>query len=195
MSACLQPSDALIVVDVQRDFLPGGALAVSHGDQIIPVVNRLLTRFSCKVFTRDWHPADHLSFSAQPAFTDKSWPPHCVQNTPGAEFHPDVRADLADRIVSKGADPKQEAYSGFQGTDLASWLQARMVKRVFVAGLATDYCVKATALDAKAAGFSVFVVTDAVRGVDQPAGSAAAALDDLEQAGVRLTTSQEMLKT
>jgi nicotinamidase/pyrazinamidase len=193
MSISLQPSDALVVVDMQKDFMPGGPLAVNQGDQIIPIINRLLARFSCRVFTRDWHPAHHISFSAHPTFKDNSWPPHCVQNSPGAGFHPSLRVDLADRIISKGTDQKQEAYSGFQGTDLEAWLEARNVQRVFIAGVATDYCVKATALDAKAAGFSTFVIQDAVRGVDQPAGNAAAALAELEQAGVLLTTSQELL--
>jgi nicotinamidase/pyrazinamidase len=193
MVISLQPSDALIVVDMQRDFMPGGALPVPQGDLIIPAINRLAARFACRVFTRDWHPPKHLSFSARPTFKDKSWPAHCVQNTPGAGFHPSLRVDLADRIISKGTDPRQEAYSGFQGTDLEAWLEARNVQRVFIVGVATDYCVKATALDAQAAGFSAFVVTDAVRGVDQPAGSAAAALAELERAGVHLTTSQELL--
>lgn len=193
MAISLQPSDALIVVDMQRDFLPGGTLAVNQGEQIIPLINRLLARFSCRVFTRDWHPANHVSFSAHPTFKDGSWPAHCVQNTPGADFHPALRADLADRIISKGSDPQREAYSGFQDTDLEAWLEARNIQRVFVTGVATDYCVKATALDAKTAGFSVYVIQDATRGVNQPAGTEAAALADLEHGGINLIDSRELL--
>jgi nicotinate phosphoribosyltransferase len=186
--------DALIVVDVQNDFCPGGALAVAEGDLVVPLVNRLLPLFRHRVFTRDWHPPDHVSFADPPEFRDKSWPPHCVQDTPGAEFHPDLLVPPDALIVSKGDEPGREAYSGFQagGIDLAAWLGERGVRRVFVTGLATDYCVRATALDARAAGFKVTLVEDAVRGVAPE--TTAAALRDLDEAGVARTTSVALLE-
>ena len=186
--------DALIVVDVQNDFCPGGALAVAEGDLVVPVVNRLLPLFLHRVFTRDWHPPDHVSFADAPEFRDKSWPAHCVQNTPGAEFHPDLVVPPDALIVSKGDDPGREAYSGFQagGVDLAGWLNERGVRHVFITGLATDYCVRATALDARAAGFEVTVIEDAVRGVAPE--TTAAALRDLDRAGVARIGSIALLE-
>jgi len=186
------PQDALIVVDVQNDFLPGGALAVARGDEVVPIINRLLPLFPVRAFTRDWHPPDHISFSRDPKFMDRSWPPHCVQHTPGAHFAPNLLIDPGDRIVNKGFQPDQEAYSGFQGTDLREWLSARGIRRVFVAGLATDYCVKATALDALAAGFQAVLVTDAVRAVDAPPGTGEQAVAQMRSAGVALMGSQEL---
>jgi nicotinamidase/pyrazinamidase len=195
MSSSLSPQAALIVVDMQNDFMPGGALAVADSDQIIPVINQLLPRFPLRILTRDWHPKDHISFSDQPSFTDKSWPAHCVQDTPGAEFHPDLRQDLADKIVSKAQTPDQDAYSGFQDTDLESWLAHKNVLRVYIAGVATEYCVKSTALDAMQAGFETFIISDAVRGVNLPPGSETAEINRLQKAGVRLISSQEILST
>ena len=186
--------DALIVVDVQNDFCPGGSLAVAEGDLVVPVVNRLLPLFRHRVFTRDWHPPDHVSFADLPEFRDKSWPAHCVRDTPGAAFHPDLIVPPDALIVSKGDDPEREAYSGFQagGTDLAAWLRGHDVRRVFVTGLAADYCVRATALDALAAGFEVVLIEDATRGVAPE--TTAAALLDLDQAGVARTTSAALLE-
>jgi len=195
MATAITPQDALIVVDMQNDFMPGGALAVKDGDQIVPLVNRLLERFKIRVFTRDWHPADHISFASKPAFTDKSWPAHCVQNTPGAEFHHDLKQNLADKIVSKGTDSRQEAYSGFQDTDLAEWLKQKDIRRVFVVGLATDYCVKSTALDAKQAGFTTYVIRDATRGVDNPPGNEEAEIQLMKNTGIHIILSQELLET
>jgi nicotinamidase/pyrazinamidase len=184
--------DALLVVDVQNDFLPGGALAVAHGDEVVPVINRLLPRFRVRAFTRDWHPPNHISFSPEPKFVDQSWPAHCVQHTPGARFASNLMIDPLDHIVSKGQQPGLEAYSGFQGTDLREWLTARGIRRVFVAGLATDHCVKATALDALAAGLQAVVVTDAIRAVDVPPGSGEQAVAQMRAAGVSLIGSQEL---
>jgi nicotinamidase/pyrazinamidase len=184
--------DALIVVDVQNDFLPGGALPAQGGEQIVPVINRLLPCFETTVLTRDWHPANHASFSTIPAFTDKSWPAHCVQNTWGAEFHPDLRVAEATRVLSKGTAPEKEAYSGFQESDLAVWLRQKQIQRVFIAGLVTEYCVKTTALDARKEGFEVFVIQDAVKGVNHPLGSAAAAEQAMLAQGVHFITSQEL---
>ncbi len=186
-------TDALIVVDVQNCFLPGGSLGVEEGDQVIPVINRLVPLFEHKVYTRDWHPPDHVSFAAEsPEYHDLSWPPHCVQNTEGAEFSTALDVVPDALVVSKGDDPDREAYSGFQasGIDLAAELRGRGVERVFVTGLATDYCVRATALDAKKAGFEVVLVRDAVRGVAPE--TTKRALAELDQDGVDSTISEEI---
>lgn len=183
----IDANDALIVVDVQNDFCPGGALAIADGDGIVPGVNALLPRFKIRVFTRDWHPADHCSFSDAPRFVDKSWPPHCVADTPGAQFHPALSVPTDATIVSKGTDAAKEAYSGFDGTPLAETLRANGVRRVFVCGLATDYCVKATALDALKNGFETVVIDDLCRGVNNPVGTARAAIDAMKSAGIRMS--------
>ena len=181
--------DVLIVVDVQRDFCPGGALAVPRGDEVVPVINRLLALTSWStVATRDWHPADHCSFRAQGGI----WPPHCVAGTDGAAFHPALDQGRIRRVVSKATTSDAEAYSGFQGTDLAVQLAALGIRRAFVCGLATDYCVKATALDARRAGLDVVVVEDAIRGVEVRSGDCAAALAEMQAAGVVLATSAEL---
>lgn len=189
----IQPDDVLIVVDVQRDFCSGGALAVADGDAVVPVINRLLPRFRHAVFTRDWHPANHCSFSEPPTYQDGGWPAHCVQNTEGAQFHPALEMPPDAWVVSKGTDPARENYSDFEGTDLGSQLDARGIRRVFVGGLATDYCVKATALDARARSMEAFVFTDACRGVDVPPGTAAAAIDAMRAAGVVMITEEDVL--
>jgi len=188
----IQPTDALIIGDVQVDFCPGGALPVSGGDHIIPVINRLQPRFQHRFFIRDWHPANHMSFSDDPHFVDRSWPPHCVANTPGAQFHPDLDVPPDANIVNKGADPDKEAYSAFSGTDLAKQLRMRGIRRLFLTGLATDYCVKSTALDARREGFDVMLVEDATRGIDVPRGSVDAALDTMKDAGVDVIQSGDM---
>ncbi|HEU5329878.1 MAG TPA: isochorismatase family protein, partial [Thermomicrobiales bacterium] len=153
--------DALIIVDVQNDFCPGGALAVGEGDEVVPVLNRLAPHFGTVVATQDWHPANHRSFTAQGG----EWPPHCIAGASGAAFHPALQTDQIDVTVHKATAPDQEAYSGFDGTDLAEQLHRRGVRRVYVGGLALDYCVDATALDAKRAGFDTYVIRDATRAV------------------------------
>lgn len=183
---------ALIIVDVQNDFCPGGALAVADGDQVVPVINRLVSRFAVVATTQDWHPADHCSFAEEPKFVDKSWPKHCVAETPGAELHealvlPDTRLS-----VQKGTDAGVEAYSGFQGTGLAEMLKEQNVKKVYVCGLATDYCVKATALDALESGFETSVVLDGCRGVNVPEGSVDDAIKALREAGVDTISSDQV---
>ena len=183
---------ALIVVDLQNDFCPGYSLGVAGGDEIIPVINRLVNSFDTVVYTRDWHPANHVSFAENPQFIDKSWPAHCVAGTPGAEFHPDLLVRPDGSIVDKGTDPAVEAYSGFQGTGLAEKLRERQVDTVYITGLATDYCVKATALDALKAGFRAFVVVNASRGVDNPPGTVEDALNELRAAGVGIITDAEI---
>jgi nicotinamidase/pyrazinamidase len=158
-------TDALVIVDVQRDFLPGGALAVPDGHAVIPVLNRWIDAANEAglpiVFTRDWHPADHVSFEAQGG----PWPPHCVRDTPGASF--DERLHIPDdaTVVSKATTAGAEAYSGFDTTDLAETLRGLGVERVFVGGLATDYCVRATVLDALEEGFEVRVIDEGIRGI------------------------------
>ncbi len=186
-------TDALIVVDVQNCFLPGGSLGVEEGDRVIPVINRLVPLFEHKVYTRDWHPPDHVSFAPEtPEYHDLSWPPHCVQNTEGAEFSTALNVVPDALVVSKGDDPDREAYSGFQasGVDLTAELRDGGVERVFVTGLATDYCVRATALDAKKAGFEVVLVRDAVRGVAPE--TTKRALVELKQEGIDSVNSEEI---
>jgi nicotinamidase/pyrazinamidase len=184
--------DVFVVVDVQRDFCPGGALPVPGGDEVIPVINRLLPLFGRWVYTRDWHPTHHVSFSEQPRFRDGSWPPHAVQGSAGAAWCDGLEMPMNAILVSKGDDPDHEAYSAFQvkRLDLAEFLRLRKVERVFVAGLATDYCVRQTALDARVAGFTVFVVEDAVRGVAPD--TTAAAFADLDAAGVVRIRSDQL---
>jgi len=184
-------TDALIVVDVQRDFCPGGALPVPRGDEVVPVLNEWLRCVGAlKIATRDWHPADHCSFEGQGG----PWPPHCVQDTAGAELHPALASDRLDHVVSKGTDACQEAYSGFSGPELLRLLRARGVRRLWIAGLATEYCVKATALDARKHGFEVFVIEDAVRGIEARPGDIAAARKEMEAAGVRFVRSDDVHK-
>ncbi len=179
--------DALLVVDVQNDFCPGGALAVPDGDKIVPVTNSLVRRFEKIFTTQDWHPLNHISFKERGG----DWPPHCVAETEGAAFHPDLDVGRAIHIL-KGNEPDREAYSGFQGTDLADRLRRAGVERIFVCGLATDYCVRATALDGLKSGFPVVVVTDAVKGVEVNPGDSEAALAEMKDAGAILTDSASM---
>jgi nicotinamidase/pyrazinamidase len=184
-------TDALIVVDVQRDFCPGGALAVPEGDAVVQVLNRWLRETTVPVIaTRDWHAEDHCSFKARGG----PWPPHCVQGTEGGELHPDLDADRIDRLVSKGTDPGKDAYSGFDAPDLLPDLRKRGVERLWVGGLATDYCVRATVLDALKKGFEVFVIEDAVRGIDAEPGDVEGALNEMRAAGAELVATDEVEK-
>jgi nicotinamidase/pyrazinamidase len=173
---------ALIVVDVQNDFCPGGALAVPDGDAVVERVNRLASEASFVVATRDWHPPDHGSFAEQGG----PWPVHCVSGSPGAELHPGIDRSRIDAIVDKGQTRDREGYSGFEETELERLLHEHDVDRVDVAGLALDYCVKATALDAKRAGFDVVVHRDATRAVEVEPGDADRAVQELRAAGVEV---------
>ncbi len=179
----LQPGDALIVVDVQKDFLPGGALAVPEGDAVIAPLNAWIARFRAAglpvIATRDWHPPNHCSFREQGG----PWPVHCVADTPGAAFADDLQLPEDAWIVSKATEADREAYSGFQGTDLAERLKAAGVRRLFVGGLATDYCVLNTVKDALANGFTVFLLTDAIRAVNVNPGDGDRAIAEMTAAG------------
>jgi nicotinamidase/pyrazinamidase len=189
MSVTIEPDDALIVVDVQHDFLPGGALAVATGDRIFEPINALAPRFRRVYATRDWHPADHSSY----AQAGGPWPVHCVAGTHGAAFDPRLKLEHVDVIVDKGTERETDGYSGFAATNLAGDLRANGVKRVFVCGLATDYCVKATALDAKAAGFATVVIADAAAAVNITPDDERHALDDVRANGVDVVESSEIL--
>lgn len=189
----IQPTDGLLVVDMQNDFMPNGALAVKDGHIIVPIVNKLLFNFDHRVFSRDWHPANHISFSSQPTFTDGSWPPHCIQNTSGAAFHPDLNIELADLIINKAENQNEEAYSAFQHTTLNDWLLKHAIKRLFIVGLATDYCVKHSALDA-AKYFETWVIGDAIKGVDVPAGSVETAIQEMESQHIHFISSKQLVR-
>jgi nicotinate phosphoribosyltransferase len=182
MDAPMRTPTALIAVDVQGDFLPGGALAVPGGDAVVAPLLQLAADADLVVATRDLHPPGHVSFVE----SGGPWPAHCVAGTPGAALHPAVDA-VAALVVSKGQDPRRDAYSGFDGTGLAGILRSRGVERVVIGGLATDYCVRATALDALRAGFDTEVATAAIRAVDVRPGDGAAAVEEMRRAGARVT--------
>ena len=186
------PGDALLVVDVQHDFLPGGALGIAHGDAVVPPLNRLLYAWRDRgwpVFlSRDWHPADHCSFTARGG----PWPVHCVAGTAGAEFAPSLRVAPGDTVISKATSRERDAYSALDGTPLAECLRRAAVRRLFIGGLATDYCVRATGLDARASGLEVVVLRDAVCAVDVQPGDGARALAELLSAGCEIATTDEV---
>lgn len=169
------------MVDVQNDFCAGGALAVPEADQIIEAVNRLAREVPLVIATRDWHPPDHGSFTE----CGGTWPVHCVRDTPGAQLHPDLDARL-DAIIDKGRTPDREGYSGFEDTQLDQLLRDHGVDTVHVVGLALDYCVKATALAAREAGFEAVVHTEATRAVELTPGDGARAAQELRAAGVEV---------
>jgi nicotinamidase/pyrazinamidase len=189
--------DALVVVDLQNDFCPGGALGVAGGDAVIPVLNRYAECFvaaGAAVFaSRDWHPAETTHFKA----SGGAWPPHCVQGTPGAEFHPELALPAETEVVSKGMDPREDAYSCFQaetgdGVPFAAALGELGVSRLFIGGLATDYCVKSTVVDGVKAGFEMVVLADAVAAVDLSPGDGVKALDEMRAAGARMIRLEDL---
>lgn len=202
---------ALILVDIQNDFMPTGALPVPEGDQIVPIVNALLPKFELVIATQDFHPADHGSFAANhdgkapgqlielDGLPQILWPVHCVQGTPGAALVDALDQSHIAKIFPKGTDPNIDSYSGLfdnghrKSTGLAEHLRASGVDEVFIVGLATDYCVKFTALDAAAQGFKTTLIEDACRGVNLEPGDAAAAVEQLRQAGVQIITSADLL--
>jgi len=190
----LTGSDAFLITDIQVDFLPGGALPVDGGDGIIPVVNDYIKRFeSAKshiIASRDWHPATHMSFKGQGG----PWPPHCVQGTAGAKFSPDLKLPKYALIISKATDPKREAYSVFDGTSLASELKKMGAKRLFVAGLATDYCVVNTVLDARKLGLETVVLMDATLGINVSPGDVDRAVEAMLKSGAQQATESNFLE-
>jgi nicotinamidase/pyrazinamidase len=206
----INDEDVLLAIDLQADFMPGGALAVEGGDEIVPLVNRLMSRFENVVATQDWHPPAHASFAtshedAKPfetkrlAYGDQTlWPDHCVQGTTGAALHPDLKIERAFLVLRKGMHAEIDSYSAFVEADgktttgLSALLKARGVKRVFACGLATDYCVAHSALDARAAGFATFVIEDACRAIDAN-NSLANAWARMNAAGVCRIQSREIL--
>lgn len=177
---------ALLIVDVQNDFCPGGALAVPSGDRVVPVINALMERFSVVVASKDWHPRRTVHF-------DK-WPVHCVHNTPGAEFHPGLRSEKIDQVFLKGTDANDDGYSAYEATnaDLEQYLKDRHVEELYVVGLATDYCVRQSAMDAQAKGFKTYVVTDAVAAVDVKENDGVRALKEMQEAGATLVSSADV---
>ncbi len=180
-----------MVVDVQRDFCPGGALAIRDGDKVVPKLNKVIKSFIRAglpvFFTRDWHPPDHVSFKSQGGV----WPPHCVEGTRGAEFHPKLRVPKGAVVISKGTEPKLEAYSGFQGTDLDKRLKDFGVGEIMIGGLTTDYCVKQSSLDALGAGFKVKVLEDCIKGVNLHENDSKLALTEIVSKGAELVSSSE----
>ncbi len=205
----IDDASALLVIDVQNCFLPGGSLAVKDGDQVVPVINRLAKGFSNVVMTQDWHTPSHVSFASSHAgkkpfeSIDLSygkqvlWPDHCVQGTDGASLSKDLSIPQAELIVRKGYHKDTDSYSAFTEADgktttgLAAWLKARELQRLFIAGLATDFCVAWTALDARKAGFDAYVIEDACRGIDTQ-GSLAKAWADMAKAGVKRIQSSDI---
>ncbi|WP_082555140.1 bifunctional nicotinamidase/pyrazinamidase [Devosia sp. Root635] len=206
----ITPRDVLVVVDLQYDFLPGGSLAVSGGDEIVSLINTLARKFTNVVFTQDWHPADHISFASQhpgkapfetvdlPYGRQVLWPDHCMWNTHGAELSTDLDIPHGQLIIRKGYNRLIDSYSGFQEADretltgLAGYLNERDVDRLYVVGLATDFCVGWTAIDAAAGGFDVTVIEDATRAIDN-AESLAKAWADMAEAGVERMMSKDIL--
>ena len=207
----MKKQDALIIIDVQNDFCPGGALAVKDGDSVVPVINSLSGRFNTVVVTQDWHPAGHLSFASShsaaapydtfvlPDGTEQTlWPDHCVAGTEGAQFHPALQIDSADLILRKGTNPDIDSYSAFLENDritvtgLQGYLSARGVTEVYICGLATDYCVFFSAMDAADSGFSPSVVIDACRGIDVPEGNIAGVVSTMEKRGIVILESGDM---
>jgi nicotinamidase/pyrazinamidase len=203
--------NALILVDLQNDFVPGGALAVSEGNRVIPIANDLMPKFDLVVATQDWHPANHGSFAANHPGKNPGdmielgglpqvlWPVHCVQNTRGAEFVSGLDAGKITKVFQKGTDPAIDSYSGFfdnghrKKTGLGDWLSERKVQDVYVMGLATDYCVKFTAIDARGLGLNVFLIEDGCRGVNLKPGDVARAVEEMKNSGVNIMQSREVL--
>lgn len=192
MKLLINKKDALIIVDVQRDFCKDGALPVPKGQEVVPILNkyiRLFKTFRASIFvTRDWHPNNHISFKNFGGV----WSPHCIKDSEGAMFHPDLKLTEEIKIISKATKPSEEAYSGFSGTDLQNELMRKDVKRVFIGGLATDYCVKNTVLDALKIGFETFLLVDAIRGVNIKSTDSKKAIKEMIQKGAKKITYNEI---
>ncbi len=201
---------ALLMIDLQNDFCKGGSLAIPDGDAVIPLANELQAYFDVVVATQDWHPHDHMSFvSYHPSAKvgdeiivrqtpQTLWPDHCVQQTKGAEFHPDLHTQRIDRIFYKGIDQSIDSYSAFfdnahlRSTGLGDYLLNLKIKNIYIMGLATDYCVKFSALDAVQLGFHVYLIEDACRGVELKSGEIANAINEMRHAGVEMTSVKQV---
>lgn len=205
----IDEKDALIIVDMQNDFLPGGSLSVEEGDFIIKEINMTAKKFKKSggfvVLTQDWHPKNHLSFASNHPgkipgneFTSEDgaigpvlWPDHCVQNTKGAEFHKDIKIDLGDKIIKKGINPNVDSYSGFQDndkkseTDLREYLNSVKIKRIFICGLALDYCCYFTAMDGVDFGYDVYFLVNLTRGIDVPEGNVKRVFENMKKKGIK----------
>lgn len=201
---------ALVIVDVQNDFVPGGALAVSEGDQVVPLINELQLKFRHVIGTQDFHPADHGSFAANHpgknpgefielgGLSQILWPVHCVQGSRGADFHPDLNQSQWEAIFQKGKNPEVDSYSGFfdnarrGDTGLGDFMKSKGIEQVFVCGLALDYCVKFTALDARSLGFDTFLIADATRAVNLSPEDGNRAVSEMKEAGIKVLTSKDL---
>lgn len=206
-------NEALIIVDVQNDFVPGGALEVKEGDSVVPVINKLQEEFQFIVATQDYHPENHGSFATNHPHKNPGdfillgglnqilWPVHCVQESNGAEFHPELEREKWSAVFQKGKNPQVDSYSGFfdnarrGDTGLGDYLKYHGIEKVYVTGLALDYCVKFTALDAKSLGFDTFLVADASKAVNLNTSDDEKALEEIKEAGITVITSNELLKS
>lgn len=206
-----QHQKALILVDIQKDFVPGGALPAENGREVVPVANRLMDAFELVVATQDWHPAGHLSFASNhegqevgdkielKGLEQALWPDHCVQGTEGAEFVDGLRKGPIEKVFRKGVDKEIDSYSGFydnghrRPTGLSDYLREKGVEEVYIAGLATDVCVKYTTLDALKEGFDTYVAIDGCRGVNMEPGDVAAAVEEMKEAGAEIVQSDEVV--
>ncbi|MBN1215939.1 MAG: bifunctional nicotinamidase/pyrazinamidase [Candidatus Lokiarchaeota archaeon] len=208
-------NDALLVVDMQYDFIPGGALPVKDGDKIIDLINQLIKTFKLNqgiiIFSQDWHPSNHLSFASNhlnknpgDEFQSKGigpvlWPDHCIQGTKGASFHKNLKIEYVDKIIQKGLDPNTDSYSAFRDqlkdkeTELRVFLNEKNIKRLFICGLALDYCCYYTAIDGLEFGFDVYFIIDASKGVDIPKGNISDKLKKMKESGVKFVNNQNFL--
>ncbi len=207
----MKDKKALVVVDIQNDFCPGGALEVTQGDEIIPIVNRIMISFNKIIATQDWHPQNHQSFASNNegsapydvinlGVTEQVlWPDHCIMGTTGSEFHKDLHTDHFDLIIRKGQHREIDSYSGFLENDkitetgLRGYLQGLELKTIYIAGLATDYCVFYTAIDAVNYGFNVYLIEDACRGIDVPENNIKNSLESMKKAGIQIIQSDEIV--
>jgi len=207
----MKEDSALILIDLQRDFCRGGSLEVPDAEVLIPLANQLQESFDNIVATKDWHPVDHVSFASSHlgkkindilvinGVQQVLWPVHCVQNTPGAEFHRNLSTDKINKIVFKGTDKDIDSYSAFfdnarlRETDLKNYLQEKNIRKVFIMGLATDYCVKYSCLDAVALGFETYLIEDACRGVELIEGNIARAIDEMKEKGVHIIRVKDIM--
>jgi nicotinamidase/pyrazinamidase len=206
----MKKNKALIIIDVQNDFCSGGALAVPDGEKIIPTINKLSKKFKKVIATQDWHPENHISFASnhpgkkeyeaieKNGIEQVLWPDHCVTGTPGANFHPGLNTKNIALIVRKGTNPTIDSYSAFQENDkktitgLEGYLKSLQIKQIYLCGLALDYCVFYSAMDAKELGFETFVIIDGTKGIDSPQGNIDKSLNVMEKAGIKIVESKNL---